>query len=58
MLNIMFCYKTNRNILSNSIIAVKQRRQRVESTNELKQGDDHNQQVLLLSIIIIFCVHF
>ena len=24
------------------IIAVRQRRQRVESTNELKQGDDHN----------------
>ena len=52
------CYKTNRNILSNSIIVVKQRRQRVESTNELKKGDDHNQQALLLSIIVIFCVHF
>ena len=52
------CYKTNRNILSNSIIAVKQRRQRVESTNELKQGDDHNQQGLLLSIVIFVCLHF
>ena len=35
MLNIMFFYKTNINILSNSIIAVKQRRQRVESTNDV-----------------------
>ena len=25
------CYKTNRNILSNSIIAVRQRRQRIEA---------------------------
>ena len=37
------------------IIAV---RQRVESTNELKQGDDHNQQGLLRSIIIFVCLHF
>ena len=37
------------------IIAV---RQRIESTNELKQGDDHNQQGLLLNIIIFVCLHF
>ena len=40
------------------IIVVRQRRQRVESTNELKQGDDHNQQGLLRSIIIFVCLHF
>ena len=40
------------------IIAIRQRRQRVESTNELKQGDDHNQQGLLRSIIIFVCLHF